>query len=151
MEQHDTIATPTVALLDMKLPPFRTSDLTLQFIQAEALFATRRITADTTKYHYVVVDNPPATVSEVRDILLAPPADLAYQVLKEALICRLTLSKLECLRQLLHKAELSDRRPSQLLHQLQQLAGDKTSLDSRLVRELFLQRLPTTVQIGVTA
>ncbi|KAL3208364.1 hypothetical protein MRX96_039246 [Rhipicephalus microplus] len=69
----------------------------------------------------------------------------------EALIRRLTPSELERLQKLLREAELNDCRPSQLFHQMQQLAGSTTNLDSRLVRELVLQRLPTPVCIGVTA
>ncbi|KAH6927907.1 hypothetical protein HPB50_009840 [Hyalomma asiaticum] len=34
---------------------------------------------------------------------------------------------------------------------MQQRAGSTESLDSNLVRELFVQRLPVTVRIGVTA
>ncbi|XP_037501210.1 uncharacterized protein LOC119375087 [Rhipicephalus sanguineus] len=102
-------------------------------------------------YHHVVANIPPATASEVRDILLAPPAEDAYRVLKETLIRRLTPSEPERLQQLLRENELCDRRPSQLLRHMQQLAGCTAGLDSRLVQELFLQRLPATVRIGVTA
>lgn len=151
MEHHDAVASPTVAVLDVKLPPFWTSDPALWFAQVESQFAARRITADHTKYHHVVANIPPATASEVRDILLAPPAEDAYRVLKETLIRRLTPSEPERLQQLLRETELGDRRPSQLLRHMQQLAGCTASLDSRLVQELFLQRLPATVRIGVTA
>ncbi|XP_075526581.1 uncharacterized protein LOC142558317 [Dermacentor variabilis] len=88
---------------------------------------------------------------EVRDLLLTPPAENAYQMLKETLIRRVTPTELERLQQLLREAELGDRRPSQLLRHMQQLAGDATASDGRLVRELFLQRLPTSVRIGLTA
>ncbi|XP_037520478.1 uncharacterized protein LOC119397110 [Rhipicephalus sanguineus] len=151
MEHHDAVARPTVAVLDVKLPPFWTSDPALWFAQVESQFAARCITTDHTKYHHVVANIPPATASEVRDILLAPPAEDAYRVLKETLIRRLTPSEPERLQQLLRENELGDRRPSQLLRHMQQLAGCTAGLDSRLVQELFLKRLPATVRIGVTA
>ncbi|KAH6921092.1 hypothetical protein HPB50_027920 [Hyalomma asiaticum] len=132
MEHHDAVASVGVAVLEVKIPPFWTSDPALRFVQVESQIAARRITADTTKYHHVVAKIPPATASGVRDILFAPPAEDAYRVLKDALIRRLTPSE------------------PQLLRHMQQLAGSAASLDSHLVRELFLQRLPVTVRIGVT-
>ncbi|XP_037518005.1 uncharacterized protein LOC119394770 [Rhipicephalus sanguineus] len=151
MEHHNAVASPTVAVFDVKLPPFCSSDPVLWFAQVESQFAARRITADHTKYRHVVANIPPATASEVRDILLAPPAEDAYRVLKDTMIRRLTTSEPERLQQLLRETELGDRRPSQLLRHMQQLAGCTAGLDSRLVQELFLQRLPATVRIGVTA
>ncbi|KAH6934792.1 hypothetical protein HPB50_000815 [Hyalomma asiaticum] len=94
----------------------------------------RRITADTTKYHHMAANIPPATASKV----LAPPAEDAHRVLKETLIHHLTPLEPQCLQQLLHEAELGDRRPSQLLHHMHQLASSTTSLDSQLVQEPFL-------------
>ncbi|XP_077513916.1 uncharacterized protein LOC144124866 [Amblyomma americanum] len=151
MNQPSDAGSPTVAVLDVKLPPFWTGDPELWFVQVESQFAARRITADSTKYHHVVGSLPHATASEVRDLLLAPPAENAYQTLKETLIRRVTPTEPERLQQPLREAELGDRRPSQLLCHMQQLAGGTTASDGRLVRELFLQRLPTSVRIGLTA
>nr|XP_050038052.1 uncharacterized protein LOC126534876 [Dermacentor andersoni] len=89
--------------------------------------------------------------SEGRDLLLAPPAKNACQTLKETLIRRFTPSELEHLQQLLREPELGDRRPSELWRHMQQLTGCTASVDSRLVRELFLQRLPANVLMGITA
>ncbi|XP_070388851.1 uncharacterized protein [Dermacentor albipictus] len=149
MNQPSDADCPTVAVFDVKLAPFWTGDPELWFVQIESQFAARRITADSTKYHHVVGNLPPATASEVRDLLLTPPAANAYQTLKE--IRRVTPTEPERLQQRLREAELGDRRPSQLLRHMQQLAGDATASDGRLVRELFLQRLPASVRIGLTA
>ncbi|XP_075527131.1 uncharacterized protein LOC142559417 [Dermacentor variabilis] len=151
MNQPSDADSPTVAVLDVKLPPFWTGDPQLRFVRVESQFAARRITADSTKYHHVVRSLPPATASEVRHLLLTPPAENAYQTLKETLIRRVPPTESERLQQLLRQAELGDRRPSQLLRHMQQLAGGATASDGRLVRELFLQRLPTCVRIGLTA
>ncbi|KAH6919388.1 hypothetical protein HPB50_029624 [Hyalomma asiaticum] len=82
MEHHDAAASPTVAGLKVKLPPFSTSDPALWFVQVESQFAASRITADTTKYDHVAANIPPATASEVRGIMLAPLADDARRVLR---------------------------------------------------------------------
>ncbi|KAH6948183.1 hypothetical protein HPB50_023133 [Hyalomma asiaticum] len=135
MEHHDAVANPTVAVLEVKLLPFWTSDPALWFVQVESQFTAHRITADTTKYHDVVANIPPVTASEVRDILLALPAEDAYTVLKRTLIRHLTPLEPQHLEQLLHEVELGDRRPSQLLRHIQQAPA----------------RLPATVRIGITA
>lgn len=147
-----TDATPTVSSVDGKLPPFWTADPALWFIQVEAQFAARRITSDLTKYHYVVSSLPPPIASEIRDLLLDPPAEKAYVTLKETLIRRVTPPESQRLHQLFHDTNLGDRTPSQLLRHMQLLRGETTnSVDGALFRELFLQKLPSSVRLVVEA
>ncbi|KAG0435421.1 hypothetical protein HPB47_018499 [Ixodes persulcatus] len=50
----------------------------------------------------------------------------------------------------LSPASNSDRRPTQFLRHLQHLLGDKAaSIDAAILRELFLQRLPASVRVGL--
>lgn len=95
---------------------------------------------------------PPSTANEVRDLLLSPPADNVYEALKATLIHRITPSESQRLQQLLHEANLGDRMPSQLLRHMQQLLGSKVDgLDSLLLREIFLQKIPPNVGMVMTA
>nr|XP_050040351.1 uncharacterized protein LOC126537200 [Dermacentor andersoni] len=56
------------------------------------------------------------------------------------------------LQQLLHEANLGDRTPSQLLRHMQQSLGSKVDgLDSLLLREIFLQKIPPNVRMVMTA
>ncbi|XP_037564624.1 uncharacterized protein LOC119444272 [Dermacentor silvarum] len=70
-------------------------------------------------------------------------------LVQETLIRRLTPSELERLRQLLNDTDLGDRTPSQLLRHMQRLVGSVTGLDSTLLREIFLQRLPSHVRVAL--
>ena len=46
-----------------------------------------------------------------------------------------------------HGGGSRDRKPTQLLSKMQQLLGGRTPIDSLLLREIFLQWLPSNVQI----
>ncbi|KAH7933552.1 hypothetical protein HPB49_013868 [Dermacentor silvarum] len=149
MDTPQGTESPTLSGVDVKLPPFWTADPELSFIQGESLFVAWRMTADSTKYRYVLSSLPPSTASEIRDLLLSPPADNVYEEWKATLICRITPSESQRLQQLLHEANLGNRMPSQLLHHLQQLLGSKVGgLDSLLLREIFLQEIPPERQNG---
>lgn len=54
------------------------------------------------------------------------------------------------IQQLLNNEELGDRRPTQFLRHLQHLIVDQPGfLDTAVLRELFLQRLSTNVQMAL--
>ena len=140
-----------VAAIQIKLPPFWPNDPALWFAQIEAQFTTRGITASRTKFEYVVSSLSPEYATEVRDLLLTPPAEHPYEQLKKELTNRTSLSEQRRLQQLLTSEELGDRKPSQLLRHIQQLLGDKANtMDATFLRELFLQRLPPNVRMVLT-
>ena len=141
-------APATVAAVNLKLPPFWPSDPDLWFAQVEAQFATRGITAQRTKYEYIVASLSPEFATQVRDLILRTPAATPYDTLKQQLIARTTLPKQRRLQQLFASTELGDQRPTQLLRRMQQLSGaDGAGADGTLLRELFLQRLPPNVRM----
>ena len=140
----------SVNAVAIKIPPFWPADPELWFLQVDALFQTRNITAPKTKFNHVVASISPQAAATVRDIIRAPPAGDAYQVLKESLIKRNAPTRHHCLQQLLHQITLGDRKPSELLRRMRQLHGDGTP-DTELLRELFLQRLPKEIRAVLSA
>lgn len=134
-----------VCRVAVRLPPFWADKPCVWFAQVEAQFALSHITQDGTKYDYVVAQLESRYANEVADILNNPPAVDRYQRLKTELIRRLSLSEEQKVRQLLMLEELGDRKPSQFLRHMHDLAGNAQVQDSFL-RTLWLQRLPTNIQ-----
>ena len=146
-EQEEAAATG-IAAVNVKLPPFWPADPQVWFAQVEAQFTTRGISQQRTKFDYVVASLAPEYATEVRDLILQPPAATPYDTLKQQLIQRTAASEQRRLQQLFNAEELGDRKPTQLLRRMQQLLGDKAgAVDSSFIRELFLQRLPANVRM----
>ena len=140
---------PVLAAVSIKLPPFWPTDPDW-FTQVEAMFTTKGVTVQRTHFDYVVSSLSLEFAMEARDLLLKPPTDDPYDVLKAELVKRTAASEQRKLQQLISGEELGDRKPTQLLRRMQQLLGDKlgTSADSNsFLRELLLQCLPLNVRM----
>ena len=110
----------------------------------------RGITAQKTRFDYIVSTLSPEIATEVRDLILKPPTERPYDTLKTQLIKRTAASEQQKLQQLINAEELGDRKPNQLLRRMQLLLGDQVGLtdgDSSFLHELFLQRLPSNVRM----
>ncbi|XP_064482844.1 uncharacterized protein LOC135395678 [Ornithodoros turicata] len=138
----------SVTAVSIRLPPFWDRNPATWFIQAEAQFHLSGITAQTTKFYYVIAALSPSAADEVYNVIASPPANCPYDKLKSALLKRTTCSDRARLQQLLSAEELGDRRPTQLLRRMKQLLGDgAASASDSFLRELFLQKLPRNVQM----
>ena len=62
-----------VETVSLKLPTFWTSQPEVWFTQAEAQFRLRKITADETKYFYVVAALDQPTATRLLDLISRPP------------------------------------------------------------------------------
>ncbi|XP_037515832.1 uncharacterized protein LOC119393080 [Rhipicephalus sanguineus] len=140
-----------VSAVSLRLPQYWERNPTVWFLQVESQFHISRVTSQLQKFHDVVSALPPAAAEEVSDIPVSFRTNLPaapYDELKAALLDRTAASERTRIQQLLSTAELGDRRPTQLLRQMMQLLGSRAhAMDSAVLRELFLQRLPSNVQM----
>ncbi|XP_015435180.1 PREDICTED: uncharacterized protein LOC107190810 [Dufourea novaeangliae] len=126
------------SVANIKIPPFWKHEPSLWFIQVESMFQTSRITSDSTKYNHIVSSLDAETMMEVADILRNPPGEGRYVQLKTEIIKRFSDSADQQLHMALAEVQLGDKKPSQLLRQLQSLAGNRASEDVLRVRWLAL-------------
>lgn len=153
MAPHDVTEAPDLtAATALTLPRFWDGNPTLWFAQVEAKFALARITSPTTKYFHVLEALPQQVATEVQDILTMPVTATSFETLKSALLTRLVPSESTRLQHFLAPEDIGDRTASQYLRYLQSLLGAKAATtDEVLLKEVFLQHLPSNVRFGVAA
>lgn len=134
----------SVCRVSVKVPPFYPKDPALWFAQIEGQFHMSGITSDVTKFYHVSTQLEHRYAVEVKDIITNPPAERKYDTLKRELIKRLSESEDARLKQMLNKEELGDRKPSQYLRSLEELADGAVS--KTFLRSIWSSRLPTNIQ-----
>lgn len=134
----------TIARVSLKIPPFWKPDPKIWFLQIEAQFRNAGITADQTKYDYVVSSIEAGTLSQVADILVKPPDDDKYPAIKKRLIEIFADSETQKTQKLLTELELGDKKPSQLLCEMRNLATEQ--VPDEFLKTLWMQRLPLNMR-----
>lgn len=141
----------SAAMATLKIPPFWSNRPDLWFLQVETQFRLKGITASQTKYDYLVSCLPSETMEIVADILTKPPATEKYEGLKKSLLDRCTETEEKRLDSLLNKVDLGDIKPSELYRQMKSLAGDNKLINEDLLKKLWRNRLPQSIQALVIA
>lgn len=129
-----------LARISVKIPPFWHARPELWFAQVESQFATSGITAEQTKYHTVVAAIDGEILSQVSDIILNMPQANQYATLKKRMLEEFSVSEQKKLKKLLQDVELGDLRPSQLLREMKNLAGNQ--IDDAFLKSMWMTRLP---------
>ena len=115
------------------------------FAQAEAQFHIRGITADQTKYYYMVVALEQDVAGRMLDVLRNPPDDNRYAALKTQLLATFSLTRRECVAKLLDLPCLRDRKPSVLLSEMRDLSHGHVSC--MLFEEICLCHMPNDIRM----
>ncbi|XP_076764830.1 uncharacterized protein LOC143431872 [Xylocopa sonorina] len=138
-----------ISRVGIRVPPFWPEQPQLWFNQIEAQFVLSGVTADNTKFYYVMSQLEPKYAVQVQDIFDNPPDTDKYETLKKELVQRLSMSQGQRIRQLLEQEEIGDRTPSQFLRHMRNLAGSTVTDD--FLRTLWSGRLPAMTRAIVTA
>ena len=133
----------TVNATAVRLPPFWSGNPQVWFKQVESVFTTRnpQITAQQTKFNYVIQALDNITADHVQNIILNPP-DNPYDALKDALVRGFSKTQPEKDQELLNLNGLGDKKPSELLQHMRNLNVDPETL----FKALFLAQLPSEVR-----
>lgn len=81
--------------VSLKLPTFWIPQPEVWFTQPEAQFSLQGITANDTKYFYVLAALDQQTAMRLLDLISQPPVDGKYKKLKDRLIATFGLSERE--------------------------------------------------------
>ena len=114
----------TANAVTLKLPEFWESSASAWFAQTEVQFALQDITADTTKYYYVVSALGNSTASRVVSLLKNPLAREKYTALNAHLLKKFEISDAERASRLFSLQGLSDSKPSELMDHMLDLMGE---------------------------
>lgn len=131
-------------IFNFKVPSFSSDDPEIWFALLEGQFDNYGITEDAVKFNHVITNIDIIHAKAVKDVIINPPAVNRYEKIKSELIKRLTASHEKKLRQLLSHEELGDRKASQFLRHLQDLAGPNVPQD--FLRTIWSNRLPGNIQ-----
>ena len=109
----------------------------------------RNVTADDTKYFYVVADLDQETASRLIDFLENPPEQDRYGSIKKRLLSTFDLSQQERAARLLSFSEIGDRKPTALMNDMLALLGSHQPCF--LFNYIFLQRLPEDIRVALAS
>jgi hypothetical protein len=119
----------------VRLPPF--------WPDRPGLWFAANVTSEMTKFNYIISQLEYRHAAEVEDIITSPPAVQPYTSLKNVLVCPLSSSRDQRVRQLLTHEEIGDRKPSPFLRHLKSLAPD---VPDDFLKSIWASRMPPHIQ-----
>lgn len=135
-----------ISRVAFRAPPFWDANPELWFAQIESQFKLSGIVTDETKFHSVIAALDMKALSYISDLIHNPPTSDLYNSIKTRLLNYFSQSESSKIRILLQELQLGDKRPSQLLLEMKNLANKHFTDD--VLKTMWLQRLsPETQQI----
>ncbi|KFD66946.1 hypothetical protein M514_06128 [Trichuris suis] len=136
----------SVDAVAVKIPPFWTHSPALWFKRVEAQFQVARITADETKFNYIVGGMEAPILEQCFDIVDNPPAEGKYEALKQRILDRFADSDHKRLQTLLCGMQIGDDKPSRFLQRMLHEVPSNVGNMNAIIRQLWIQQLPVNVQ-----
>lgn len=141
--EHDP-ESPDIIKYNVKVPAFSPEDPEIWFAILEGQFDNYGITDDVVKFNNVLTKLDIPHAKAVKDIIVNPPSSNRYGKIKSELIRRLTASHEKKVRQLLTHEEIGDRKASEFLRHLRDLAGP--NVPEEFLLSIWSNRLPRSIQ-----
>ncbi|KAF6198198.1 hypothetical protein GE061_007945 [Apolygus lucorum] len=130
--------------VSIKLPKFLPFDPEAWFFNVDAQFELRHVTVSETKVNHLLSVLEPQHIKEILDVLRNPETAHNYDAIKTVILKRFGDSEEDRLNKLLGPLALGDMTPSQLLREIQRLAG--SAIPQNILRGIWVKRLPTSAQ-----
>jgi hypothetical protein len=145
-QQRQIVPAAAVPAPHVNLPSFWPHMPDMWFVQAECIFASRRVTNSFDKYCLLVGALPHESLRLVMDLCRDPPQERPYEAVKARLMQSHELTEFQRVEKIMSMPPLGARRPSQLMAAMLELcpAGQNTS---PFFTCCFLQRLPRELRI----
>jgi len=131
---------------NVKLPEYWACSPGIWFARVELRYEVCGIVSEREKFAHAVNALTQDATRLVTDLILTPPADRPYTILKERLLLAHQLTPVQKAIRVMAMPTLGDRRPSQLLADMLEFcpAGQE---DSPFFRGAYIQRLPAELQV----
>lgn len=138
-ESNEPISTGNSINRAAKIPKYDPAESIEQYLdRVDFWFELERVESQLDKFRQIMPYLPATMFSEVRNAgLAAHPTP--YAELKRILKIAFGMNELERVRKLTETIQLGDRRPGDILRDMQQLA---VTSDENIIKSLWLQRLP---------
>ena len=135
-----------VGRITIKPPTFYRSNSQVWFRQLESQFALANITSSQTKFHHVMGALP-------EDVAINLPLDVtSYKSLKEQIIGIYQKSRQELLEEALRSISFDGQKPSVCFLRIKRKLEDcHLTVDDQFLRHKFLQALPPTTRVALSA
>ena len=101
--------------VSVKVTPFWPDSAEAWFIQTEAQFALKGVTASSTKFYYCVSSFNQETANQVLDLIKSPPSDEPYEALKRRLLKLFPLDDFQRFEAISNLPLSGDMKPSKLM------------------------------------
>ena len=136
---------PTVSAVGIKTPPFYRTCPEAWFRRMEAQFYLSKVVSETTKYYHAIAALP----EDIANLVIFDEKP-DYKMLKARVIDSLTANKHQLIEEALSGLELGDKRPSQMLVEIQRkFASININPDQTIIKSRLIAALPANIRAAL--
>ena len=142
----ENVAQHTQRSGNVKLPDYWPGSPGIWFARVELRFEVCGIVSEREKFAHTANALTQEASRLVTDLIISPPAERPYTILKERLLMSHQLTPVQKAMRVMAMPAIGDRRPSQLLADMLEYCPTEEE-KSAFFRAAFIQRLPAELQV----